>query len=412
MGEPKEEKPSDYINRFLQQRRKIFLRIPEWDKRLVIEFFLEGEHLQSQIKKNFSSNPSVPSALDEATVTNKSIANTSANSTLPNLTAPHPTASCPFPDSETHSYSNSQTTEVRLVRKNKELKPLVHNSPELETLYTTSAISSFIGDYFNSYDRINILCDRLNIPFNDRKGRTIPEKIHYLVSCCEKLDRLIELSKIAKEEALVINGSVGIDETTEYLDSHYGLQIPGKVFISYSWDSKEHINKVIYFAQALRDDGVDCIIDQFVSSPDNWDRWMLNQIDESEFVLIVCSERYYQRYRGKGEVNKGLGVTWESTLIMEKLYDSQGKNNKFYPIFFTACNRKIIPDGIRTSFYDLSEYDLINLDKDENRCSRDGNYQKLYRLLTKQPYVVPRKLGALKKLETIDRETEKRQNGN
>jgi hypothetical protein len=84
-------------------------------------------------------------------------------------------------------------------------------------------------------------------------------------------------------------------------------QAPPKVFISYSWDSTEHKDKVLRLAQALRDDGIECIIDEFVLSPDNWDRWMLDQIDESDFVLIICSERYYRRYRGKEEINKGLG---------------------------------------------------------------------------------------------------------
>ncbi len=179
-----------------------------------------------------------------------------------------------------------------------------------------------------------------------------------------------------------------------------------KVFISYSWDSNEHKDKVLGLAQALRDDGVDCTIDQFVLSPDNWDRWILDQVDESKFVLIVCSERYYQRYRGKEEVNKGLGVTWESTLIMGKLYYAQGNNRKFYPIFFDSPDEKIIPDGIRTSFYNLSGYDLLNLDKDKTRLITEGDYKNLYRLLTNQPSVVPRKVGSLKKLATVNREVE------
>ena len=182
-----------------------------------------------------------------------------------------------------------------------------------------------------------------------------------------------------------------------------------KVFISYSWDSKEHKDKVYHLAQALRDDGIDCTIDQFVQSPDNWDRWMLDQIDESDFVLIVCTERYYRRYRGKEEVNKGLGVTWESTLIMGKLYDSQGRNHKFYPIFFDTPNVSIIPDGIRTSYFDLSGYDLFNLDNNEKRLKEGGGYKELYRLLTDQPSAMPRKLGSLKKLETVDRETEQQE---
>jgi hypothetical protein len=179
-----------------------------------------------------------------------------------------------------------------------------------------------------------------------------------------------------------------------------------KVFISYSWDSEEHQKKVLGLAQALRDDGIDCMIDQFVLSPDNWDRWMLDQIDESDFVLIVCSERYYQRYRGREEINKGLGVTWESTLIMERVYNSQGKNGKFYPVFFTSPNREIIPDGIRTSFYDLSGHDLSNLETDPNRLENDGDYKELYRLLTNQPSILPKKIGSLKKLEPLQRQSE------
>lgn len=176
-----------------------------------------------------------------------------------------------------------------------------------------------------------------------------------------------------------------------------------KVFISYSWDSEEHQKKVLGLAQALRDDGIDCMIDQFVLSPDNWDRWMLDQIDESDFVLIVCSERYYRRYRGKEDVNKGLGVTWESTLIMGNIYDAQGKNGKFYPVFFTSPDRAIIPDGVRTSFYDLSQHNLFDLETDSNRLKNDGGYEDLYRLLTHQPSVVPKKIGSLKKLEPIHR---------
>jgi hypothetical protein len=182
------------------------------------------------------------------------------------------------------------------------------------------------------------------------------------------------------------------------------LETAIKVFISYSWDSNEHKQKVLSLAQTLRDDGILCMIDQFVMSPDNWDRWMLDQIDESQFVLIVCSERYYQRYRGREEVNRGMGVTWESTLIMGQLYNGQGKNGKFYPIFFCSPDRKIIPDGIRTSFYDLSRYDLLNLDRDENRLIKSGGYKDLYSLLTNQPGVVPKKVGSVRKLDPTNQD--------
>ncbi|MBD2124750.1 toll/interleukin-1 receptor domain-containing protein [Trichocoleus sp. FACHB-262] len=179
-----------------------------------------------------------------------------------------------------------------------------------------------------------------------------------------------------------------------------------RVFISYSRDSEEHQKKVLGLAQALRDDGIDCMIDEFVLSPDNWDRWMLNQIDESDFVLIICSERYYRRYRGQEEASKGLGVTWESTLIMGRIYDAQGKNGKFHPVFFGSPDKAIIPDGIRTSFYNLSQYDLPNLETNPDRLKNDGGYKELYRLLTDQPFVVPKKVGSLKKLEPLHGQSE------
>jgi IS605 OrfB family transposase len=71
------------------------------------------------------------------------------------------------------------------------------------------------------------------------------------------------------------------------------------------------------------------------------------------------------------------GDYWESTLIMGRLHDSQGRNSKFYPIFFDTPNLSIIPDGIRTSYFDLSGYDLFNLDNNEQRLKEGGGYQDL-----------------------------------
>ncbi|MGC2696487.1 MAG: SEFIR domain-containing protein [Candidatus Angelobacter sp.] len=42
---------------------------------------------------------------------------------------------------------------------------------------------------------------------------------------------------------------------------------PPKVFISYSHDSPEHEQSVLAFADRLVDDGIDVILDQYVSPP-------------------------------------------------------------------------------------------------------------------------------------------------
>jgi len=38
-----------------------------------------------------------------------------------------------------------------------------------------------------------------------------------------------------------------------------------KVFISYSHDSEEHRQRVLEFSDQLRDDGVDCWLDQYIN---------------------------------------------------------------------------------------------------------------------------------------------------
>jgi TIR domain/inactive STAND len=79
---------------------------------------------------------------------------------------------------------------------------------------------------------------------------------------------------------------------------------PSKVFISYSHDSVEHKEFVSRFAQRLRKDGVDAQIDQYVGGrpPEGWPRWMLDKLDWAEFVLLICTETYYRRFRGHPEI--------------------------------------------------------------------------------------------------------------
>jgi len=56
-----------------------------------------------------------------------------------------------------------------------------------------------------------------------------------------------------------------------------------KVFISYSHDSPEHIDKVLALSDRLIADGVDCILDQYEESPPEvWPTWMDTHIKEKD----------------------------------------------------------------------------------------------------------------------------------
>ena len=82
---------------------------------------------------------------------------------------------------------------------------------------------------------------------------------------------------------------------------------PPKVLISYSHDSPEHEQRVLELANRLRADGIDCTIDQYVVAPaEGWPRWMDKQIRDSDFVVMVCIEAYYQRVMGEEQPGKGV----------------------------------------------------------------------------------------------------------
>jgi nucleoside phosphorylase len=165
---------------------------------------------------------------------------------------------------------------------------------------------------------------------------------------------------------------------------------PPKVFITYSHDSQEHKDRILQLADRFRDDGIDCNIDQYEDSPpEGWQRWMLNQVEAADFVLVVCTEQYHRRFRGHEEVGKGKGATWEGGVIIHEVYDAQGKNLKFIPVTFTPQDTDFIPSPLRAA----TNYRLN---------STDG-YELLYRRLTNQPRTRKPELGKLQTLAPRDR---------
>ena len=70
-----------------------------------------------------------------------------------------------------------------------------------------------------------------------------------------------------------------------------------KVFISYSHESTDFEEKVLEFSNRLRSEGIDASIDLYEEAPsEGWPRWMENQIRESDYVLVLCSKSYYDKF--------------------------------------------------------------------------------------------------------------------
>ncbi|MBN1653538.1 MAG: toll/interleukin-1 receptor domain-containing protein [Deltaproteobacteria bacterium] len=158
------------------------------------------------------------------------------------------------------------------------------------------------------------------------------------------------------------------------------------VFISYSHDSISHCEKVLSLSNWLRENGIDCIIDQYDDAPkEGWTVWMENQLARSEYILIVCTEHYFST-SSNSKRSMGNGVKFESLLSIQDLYDSNMINEKYIPILFEETSIPFIPRPLRSYTYYLLD--------------NESGFDKLYRKLTCQPLVTKPPIGQLHILST------------
>lgn len=129
-----------------------------------------------------------------------------------------------------------------------------------------------------------------------------------------------------------------------------------KVFISYAHQSDDLPDKVLEFSDYLRSQGVDSEIDQYEEAPpEGWPKWMVRQIQQSEYVLVVCSELFHKRVNDYSGKDDGLGVKWETNLILQQLYNLNTINTKYIPVIFNNTDRIYIPLPLQPyTYYDLS----------------------------------------------------------
>jgi hypothetical protein len=157
-------------------------------------------------------------------------------------------------------------------------------------------------------------------------------------------------------------------------------EVHPRVLISYTHDSLGHKARVLDLSNRLIEEGVDCHIDQYVPfPPQGWPRWMLHELQDANFVLVVCTETYRRRALGYEEAGRGLGANWEGLVITQELYNAGALNTKFVPVVFSPEDAQFIPVF-------LQGYTFYNV------ATADG-YDALYSLLTNQPQVVRPSLG-------------------
>ena len=158
-----------------------------------------------------------------------------------------------------------------------------------------------------------------------------------------------------------------------------------QVFISYSHDTPEHKASVLALADALRTDGIDIHLDQYIhpEPAEGSALWTDLEIDQAEFVVIVCTPTYRRRAMGQEESGQGLGVRWEGGLIYNRLYQDGPSGPRFIPVLLEGMKPADIPNPLqRNSFYQIGVLDFS-----------DPGYEGLYRHLTDQPPTPPPPIG-------------------
>ena len=87
------------------------------------------------------------------------------------------------------------------------------------------------------------------------------------------------------------------------------------VFLSYAHSNNEHRQRVRSFVEYLRAQNLHVVVDTDVKSPagpkEGWPRWMENQVESADWVLLFIDETYRRRFDGREDPDKGRGVTWE-----------------------------------------------------------------------------------------------------
>ncbi|WP_295150610.1 toll/interleukin-1 receptor domain-containing protein [uncultured Peptoniphilus sp.] len=118
-----------------------------------------------------------------------------------------------------------------------------------------------------------------------------------------------------------------------------------KVFISYSWESKEHSDWVKFLADKLLADGVEAIIDSYDVSPgDRLPKFMESSIRDSDYVIIICTEEYKRKAN-----NREKGVGYESHIISAELYNNHN-DRKFIPIIRQGDFNTALPTYLNGKF--------------------------------------------------------------
>lgn len=154
-------------------------------------------------------------------------------------------------------------------------------------------------------------------------------------------------------------------------------------FITYAHDTEEHKVNVLTFANRLRMEGVEAVLDQFNSHPpEGWPKWMEKQFERADRIIMVPSDKYKQRYYQEDGI--GSGARFEGAILTTMLMQS----GVSYGRIAVACIDESSAQHIPRLLDGCERYNVYT----------ERGYDDLYRWLTSQPAIVPAPVGQIRRL--------------
>ncbi|HDR8066693.1 TPA: TIR domain-containing protein [Bacillus cereus] len=155
---------------------------------------------------------------------------------------------------------------------------------------------------------------------------------------------------------------------------------PPKIFISYAWTSEEYQEKVIKFAQRLRENGIDVVADFWDLNPGNsLFAFMESMVTDPTIdkVLVLCNKIYADKaaaYTG--------GVGTETQIIGPHIYNKV-RQEKFIPVILER-------EELDMEYIPVHMSGLIYIDLDRRF---EKGFEELLRLLYNKPLLRKPELG-------------------
>ncbi len=166
-----------------------------------------------------------------------------------------------------------------------------------------------------------------------------------------------------------------------------------KIFISYSWSSPTHEERVLVLAERLMNHGVLVVLDKW-DLKEGQDKYAFMEQavtdDNISKVLLICDKAYTEK------ANARIGGVGDETIIISPELYGKARQEKFIPIIFEVDedDKPYCPAYVKSRMY-------VDLSTEDNRYEEE--YEKLLRNIFNKPTYRKPSLGSIP--EWLENET-------